>query len=255
VKWDQVNIVNPIQHCNSDDDWNAYRRIKNSVNSKIKIAHKNYTLRECLITHLMEIVNNFGSILEQNIAKRSNSNDDWNPYRRIKNSVNSKIKIAHKNYFKRMFDNSFNGNHKQLWKYIRAKRKDHQNISTLIVDGETISDPESKANALNNYFSPRKIYQILIPSMNECNNPEDSLPPMPSITFSVDGIQHQLSLLDTNKTSGPDVNIHPYILKNCANEIAPILQVIFTQSLDTAILPSQWLMANVCPVFKKRISY
>jgi len=38
-----------------------------------------------------------------------------------------------------------------------------------------------------------------------------------------------LSLLDTNKTSGPD-NIHPYILKNCANEIAPILQVIFTQS-------------------------
>ena len=56
--------------------------------------------------------------------------------------------------------------------------------------------------------------------------------------------------LDTNKASGPD-NIHPYILKNCANEISPILQVIFTQSLDTGILPSDWLMANVCPVFKK----
>jgi len=55
-----------------------------------------------------------------------------------------------------------------------------------------------------------------------------------SITFSVAGIQHQSSLLDTNKASGPG-NIHPYILKNCAYEMAPILQVIFTQSLDTDV--------------------
>ena len=55
---------------------------------------------------------------------------------------------------------------------------------------------------------------------------------------------------DGSSICGPD-NIHPYILKNCANEISPILQVIFTQSLDTGILPSDWLMANVCPVYKK----
>ena len=90
--------------------------------------------------------------------------------------------------------------------------------------------------------------------MNECENPENSLPPMSSISFSVDGIQHQLSSLDTSKASGPD-NIHPYILKNCANEIAPILQVIFTQSLNTAMLISDWLMANICPVFKKGSSF
>jgi len=40
--------------------------------------------------------------------------------------------------------------------------------------------------------------------------PVNSLPTMPSITFSVAGIQHQLSLLDTNKASEPD-NIHPYM--------------------------------------------
>jgi len=75
-----------------------------------------------------------------NTAKRTTTDEDWNAYCRIKNSVNSKIKIAHKNHFNRMLDNSFKGNPKQFWKYIRAKRKDHQNISTLIVDGETISD-------------------------------------------------------------------------------------------------------------------
>ena len=72
-----------------------------------------------------------------NMAKRTTTDENWNAYRRIKNSVNRKIKIAHKNHFNRMFDNSFNGNRKQFWKYTRAKRKDHQNISTLIVDGET----------------------------------------------------------------------------------------------------------------------
>jgi len=51
-----------------------------------------------------------------------------------------------------MFDNSFNGNHKQFLKNIRAKHKDHHNISTLVVDGETISGAINKANALNNYF-------------------------------------------------------------------------------------------------------
>ena len=68
-----------------------------------------------------------------NIAKRTRSEDDWKAYRSLKNSINSKIKIAHYNYFNRMFDNSFNGNRKQFWKYIRAKLKNHHNMSTLMV--------------------------------------------------------------------------------------------------------------------------
>jgi len=47
-------------------------------------------------------------------------------------------------------------------------------------------------NALNYYFESVFTKETLsaIPSMNECNNPENSLLPMPSIIFSVDGIQH-----------------------------------------------------------------
>ena len=75
-------------------------------------------------------------------------------------------------------------------------------------------------------------------------------PGMSDISFSIDGIQHQLSKLDANKAKGPD-NISPYILKHCAIEISPVLRVIFTQSLHTATLPSDWLQANICPVYKK----
>ena len=45
-----------------------------------------------------------------------------------------------------------------------------------------------------------------------------------------------------------------YTLKHCADEIAPILYVIFNQSLSTSLLPDDWLKANNrCPVYKKGI--
>jgi len=42
-----------------------------------------------------------------------------------------------------------------------------------------------------------------------------------------------------------------FILKHCAQQIAPILKVIFTQSLSSSSLPKDWLTANISPIFKK----
>ena len=59
-----------------------------------------------------------------------------------------------------------------------------------------------------------------------------------------------LTSLDEHKASGPD-RISPYILKHCADEITPILHIIFTQSISTSLLSNDWLKANICPVHKK----
>ena len=68
---------------------------------------------------------------------------------------------------------------------------------------------------------------------------------MPSISFNVSGIENLLFNLDPNKTHhGPGVGISPYILKSCSTEIAPILEIIFKQSLNTGKLPPDWLTAN-----------
>ena len=53
-----------------------------------------------------------------------------------------------------------------------------------------------------------------------------------------------------NKASGLN-HIPPYILENCAKEISSVLKVIFTESFTTGNLPSDWLTANVCPIYKK----
>ena len=76
------------------------------------------------------------------------------------------------------------------------------------------------------------------------------VPNMPDISISESGIYHLLTTLDEHKASGPD-RISPYILKHCADEITPILHVIFNQSLLTSSLPNDWLKANICPVYKK----
>ena len=44
--------------------------------------------------------------------------------KKIKNLINVKLKDAHNNYYGRLFDNSFGGNKRQFWKYIKAKRKE-----------------------------------------------------------------------------------------------------------------------------------
>ena len=64
-------------------------------------------------------------------------------------------------------------------------------------------------------------------------------PNISDITFSVEGKRQLLSNLDTNKASGPD-EIPSFILNQFAVEISPILQVIFTKSLSSDFLPSDW---------------
>jgi hypothetical protein len=59
-----------------------------------------------------------------------------------------------------------------------------------------------------------------------------------------------LQNLNSSKTPGPD-NLHPRSLKECANELAPSLCLIFNKSLRTGKLPSDWKQENITPVFKK----
>ena len=56
--------------------------------------------------------------------------------------------------------------------------------------------------------------------------------------------------LDITKSCGPD-GIPARLLKECANEIAPSLCMMFNTSLKTACLPKEWKEANVTPVHKK----
>ena len=80
--------------------------------------------------------------------------------------------------------------------------------------------------------------------MNEADYSELS-----KIHISEEGIRKLLKGLNPNKACGPD-KISPQVLKELADEVAPILTLLFRTSIDTDTVPKDWRSANIAPVFK-----
>jgi len=80
--------------------------------------------------------------------------------------------------------------------------------------------------------------------------PLNQLPETDSIKITSNGIKCILENLDPSKSSRPN-NIPTRILKLCVAEISPVLQIIFSQSYQEGLLPSDWLQGNVKPIHKK----
>ena len=53
-----------------------------------------------------------------------------------------------------------------------------------------------------------------------------------------------------DKTPGPD-EIHLMLLKQCAAEIARLLADIYQRSFNDSVIPKEWKLANISPIFKK----
>ena len=73
---------------------------------------------------------------------------------------------------------------------------------------------------------------------------------MGDIRTTEDEVRKILSKLKVDKSPGPD-NIHPYFLKETANELASPLNIIFNKSLESSELPDEWKKGKITALFKK----
>ena len=73
---------------------------------------------------------------------------------------------------------------------------------------------------------------------------------MGEITVDPKGVLKLLNGLIIHKAPGPD-DLSARVLKECSSEIAPILTLIYNESLVQGTVPDHWLQANVAQVFKK----
>ena len=111
---------------------------------------------------------------------------------------------------------------------------------------QLISDSKGKANLLQQFQSVfTQTTGTTLPSTKiQCKNK------MKAIIIKQEGLEKLLSKVNPSKSSGPD-NIPNRILKECAVQLAPILQKIFQVSIDTGDLPKDWRDANISSIFKK----
>ena len=60
----------------------------------------------------------------------------------------------------------------------------------------------------------------------------------------------KLQHLKVDKSPGPG-GIHPALLKNCASAVTKPLTAIFQESYYSGIVPNDWKIADISPLFKK----
>jgi len=68
-------------------------------------------------------------------AKQTNPHSYWDAYHKLRNLINKKLGKAHTEYQNHLFDNSFTGNRRQFWKYVRSRRKEKCGVPFLSAGG------------------------------------------------------------------------------------------------------------------------
>ena len=80
-------------------------------------------------------------------------------------------------------------------------RKEQISINTLYYNGQTYTDSEGKANALNNQFVSVFTNEDQFPLPYIPNEPT---PDIAQITINVEGVFNLLTKIEPNKAAGPD---------------------------------------------------
>ena len=181
-------------------------------------------------------------------ASHTKNARDIRRYRHLKAECQREIRLAHRNYVNNIISPEAKQNPKKFWSFVKSKKQEASGVAPLRnLDGLVHSDPETKANILNNQF-------MSVFTREDTNTIPDKGPSpysaMPHIVVGQNGVEKLLKNLNAHKATGPD-SISTRLLKELATELAPALTFIFQTSLDSGIVPHDWRMAHVVPVFKK----
>ena len=105
---------------------------------------------------------------------------------------------------------------------------------------------------LNNQF--QSVFGVVDPDERLPNVSDKSYRDMFNLHIKDEGVEKQLRNFVSSKASVPD-QIPDMYLTTTAEQTAPIPTLIFNQSLQTGKLPSDWLSADVSPIFKKGVKH
>ena len=181
-------------------------------------------------------------------AKQTGLNKHWEQFRELRRQTTKALATSYKSYVNNQIGDSLKTNPKRFWSFIKANKRENIGIPTLRVNEKPITNDRDKTNALNNQFTSVFTSESYpIPVID--HSLYSSIPPL---DIGTNGIIKQLKNLNQNKATGPD-ELPARVLKETAEQIAPIITHIFQQSYNTGKLPNDWLQALVTPIHKKSL--
>lgn len=179
--------------------------------------------------------------------RRYNTHRTWTVYRSKADCADIEVRRAKRKYLNSLAEN-INRKPKLFWRHVNGKIK-HREAFARVTDsaGNLTSSALQTSEALNSYFS--SVFRVedvtnlpaVAPLTNDC---------LSNIHISPVTVSNTLRYLKLGSSPGPD-GIPNRLLANCRLALARPLAALFTQSLQSSQIPSEWLKANVIAIHKK----
>ena len=184
----------------------------------------------------------------------------YKKYRTMTNYLNYCNARTRVNYFMRKerrnketkIAEDIKNNPKKFYQYISSNTVKRDSIPDLInEDGSKAKTDEEKSSTLNQFFNSVFTQEDLsnIPNF-EPRIDQDKYIQEAYVTESE--MKKYLTDLKTEKSPGTD-EIHPRLLKECAQNLAKPLKMFFDLTMQLGKVPDVWKKAEVRPIYKKRV--
>ena len=243
----RIDWTNSISTLSVDESWEFFSStVTDIINSCIPLhkprVHKSiYTNREAI-----RLKNRKNKLWSRYTSTRLPA--DHQAFCDARNKLRSYTRQLRYN-FELGICNDMKLNPKKFWKYVKSRLNTKFTINDLLDDSNVcISEEADKAELFNNYFCSvfTREDSLSLPSFSVSG----TIPPIDTISISLDAIHQKLSNINVSKSPGPD-GWPPAVLKGIADSISLPLFLIFTKSLEHGVVPSSWKRGYVTPIFKK----
>ena len=179
-------------------------------------------------------------------------------YKKVRNRYTNCFRYHKQQHLTNKIKNN-QGNAKGMWKVLRhlLPSKIRSGISTLEVDGVSITSGKKIANIFNKYFIgvgsslASAIPQVDIDPMSYLNKYllKHKTPGFKFSCVNIDIVNNLFNNLPVNKATGID-GYQASLLKMCAPSLGPSLVLLFNKSLTLGSFPSSFKRGKVTPLFK-----
>ena len=237
--------VQDLKRLGTGDAWAAFcKKIEECVNRYVPVRRKRNRNRPPWLNQ--EILRAIRK--KKRVWKQVKGGPIPAEYKELEKTVKNMIRTS-KRKFEKNLASSKTKNKKPFFAYIKKQTGCRQMVGPLKNgEGKTISDTVGMAEILNKTFQEAFTREDL----SSVPEAEDMLPDsiLEEIIIRERDVRQKIRNLKKESAAGPD-SIGPALLKELQEELVPALTVIFRKSIQEGVVPGDWKVANVTPIFKK----